>query len=73
MYADDPKHEIMDPMEHILREMGINPPRKQLESQEDLREIKDENEDLKQQVLRLESQMAELQQELQNIQRHNKL
>jgi len=60
MYAEDPKHEIADPMEHILREMGINPPRKNMDNQEEVRELVDERDSLRHQIRKLENQEAEL-------------
>ncbi len=46
-------------MEHILREIGVEPPKKYLDT-EDLMLLKEENEDLKLQVDRLERTYDEL-------------
>jgi predicted RNase H-like nuclease (RuvC/YqgF family) len=72
MYEQDPKQKIDDPMEHILREIGVEPPKKFLDT-EDLMLLKEENEDLKLQVDRLERTYDELQQELQNVIRNKKM
>ena len=73
MYEQDPKHKIDDPMEHILREIGVEPPKKFLDGNEDLTLLKEENEELKLQVDRLETTLDELQQELQNVRRMKKM
>lgn len=72
MYEQDQNHKIEDPMEHILREIGVEPPKKFMDPEE-LMMLKEENDDLKLQVDRLERTYDELQQEFQNVIRTKKM
>ena len=67
MYEADQQHKIEDPMEHILKELGITPPRKQqylLTEDQDPDLLKQEHDDLRLAVLQLEHQADELEAQL---------
>lgn len=53
MYEKDPKHKIDEPMEYILKDMGIQPPKKYKETEVDDSIVKEENEELKAQIRKL--------------------
>jgi predicted RNase H-like nuclease (RuvC/YqgF family) len=60
-------------MEHILREIGVQPAKRFNETNDDVSNLKEENEELKLQVNRLENTLDELQLELQNVRRLQKM
>ena len=64
LYEQDPKHKLDDPMEHILSTLNIKPPKKgnaYLETENELGTLKDENEELKNQIKKLEDTLDNLQ------------
>jgi len=54
LYENDTKHKHEEPMEYILKDMGIQPPKKFKETDIEDSMIKEENEELKHQVRQLQ-------------------